>query len=63
MPIQPKHHHQDPERRWQAAEIIGAVPAQPRYRTPRAIGTGTQSWAGLNDSPVASVNRHRLNKR
>ncbi|MBM0274265.1 DNA repair protein [Micromonospora tarensis] len=62
MPIQPNdHHRQDPERLWRVAELIGGVPAQPRYRTPRAIGAGTLSWAGLNDSPVGNSSRHRLN--
>ncbi|MET7667465.1 hypothetical protein [Micromonospora luteifusca] len=63
MPIQPNHQYQqDPERLWQAAETVGQLPPQPRYRNPRAAGgVGTLSWARLNKLPAGSSSRHRLN--
>ncbi|WP_433552996.1 DNA repair protein [Micromonospora zamorensis] len=62
MPIQPNdHYQQDPERLWQAAETVGGVPPQPRYRNPRAVGRGSLSWSGLNKLSVGSSGRHRLN--
>ncbi|MEU4550587.1 DNA repair protein [Micromonospora violae] len=64
MPIQPSdHYQQDPERLWLAAEAVGGNPPQPRYRNPRAIGTGALSWARLNKLSVGSSSRHRLNTR
>ncbi|MEV4494206.1 hypothetical protein AB0J84_00650 [Micromonospora arborensis] len=63
MPMQPNHHYQqDPERLWQAAETVGGLPPQPRYRNPRAVGgADILSWARLNRLSAGSSSRHRLN--
>ncbi|MEV1158562.1 DNA repair protein [Micromonospora chokoriensis] len=64
MPMQPNdHYQQDPERLWQAAETVGGIPPQPRYRHPRTAGAGDLSWCGLNKMSTGSSSRHRLNRR
>jgi N-dimethylarginine dimethylaminohydrolase len=64
MPMQPNdNYQQDPERLWQAAETVGGIPPQPRYRHPRVVGAGDLSWCGLDKMSAGSSNRHRLNRR
>ncbi|MEO3769968.1 DNA repair protein [Micromonospora sp. B9E7] len=63
MPTQPNdHYQQDTERLWRAAETVGGIPPQPRYRHPRAVGGDDLSWSGLNKLSAGSSSRHRLNR-